>query len=45
VGRSMNLKDPEADAFGMIMVFMDDIPSGMGALWQAGSAGSTAVAL
>ncbi len=30
VGRSMNLKDPEADAFGMIMVFMDDIPPGMG---------------
>lgn len=30
VGKAINLKDPEADAFGMILVFMDDIPAGMG---------------
>jgi len=29
-GRAMNMKDPEADAFGMTLVFMDSIPQGMG---------------
>lgn len=28
--RAMQMKDPEADAFGMILVYLDDVPPGMG---------------
>jgi len=30
LSRAMNEKDPEADAFGMVLVHMEGIPSGMG---------------
>jgi single-stranded-DNA-specific exonuclease len=28
--RAMQVKDPQADAFGMILVYLDDVPPGMG---------------